>query len=201
MIWNKNRESLDREDLEGIQLKSLQVLLEKIYSNVPFYRKKFDKAGVKPGDLKSLADLGKFPFTTKDELRDTYPFGLLAIPKEEIVEVHPSSGTTGIPVLGAHSRGDIELWSESMARTLAAAGAGPGDIIQNAYGYGLFTGGLGVHYGARKLGLCVIPISAGNTKRQLMVMKDFQATILACTPSYALYMAEAAREEGFDLKE
>jgi len=201
LIWNKNRESLQRGELEGIQLRSLQILLEKLYNNVPFYRNKFDKAGVKPGDLKSLADLGKFPFTTKDELRDTYPFGLLAIPKEEIVEVHTSSGTTGIPVLGAYSRGDIELWSESMARTLAAAGAGPGDIIQNAYGYGLFTGGLGVHYGARKLGLCVIPISAGNTKRQLMVMKDFQATILACTPSYALYMAEAAREEGFDLKE
>lgn len=199
MIWNPAQETIERKEIRKNQLRSLKALLVHVYRNVRFYRDKFDKAGIKPEDIKTLEDLARVPFTTKDELRDTYPFGLLAVPREEVFEIHTSSGTTGTPVLGAYTRADIELWSEGMARTLSAAGAAPGDVVHNAYGYGLFTGGLGVHYGARKIGLCIIPISSGNTKRQLLLMRDFNSSLLACTPSYALYMAEVAREEGIEI--
>ncbi len=199
MIFNSDVETKDPADLEKQQLDSLVRLVERVYNKVPFYRKKFDDAGVAPGDIGAMDDIAKLPFTTKDELRDTYPYGLLAVPEEEILEIHTSSGTTGTPVVGAYTRQDIELWGEAMARTLSMAGAGPGDVVQNAYGYGLFTGGLGVHYGARRLGANVIPISAGNTRRQLTVMRDFHTTLLTCTPSYSLFLAEVAGEEGFDL--
>jgi len=200
MIWNPEAEANCLYELRKRQAESLVRQVRNVYAHVPFYKKKMDNAGVKPEDIQSLEDIAKLPFTTKHELRDTYPYGLLAVPESHIVEVHTSSGTTGTPVVDAYTRGDIEIWAEVMARTLAMAGAGSGDVIQNAYGYGLFTGGLGVHYGARKLGANVIPISAGNTKRQLMVMKDFGTTILTCTPSYSLFLAEVADEEGIDFR-
>ncbi|HUV09081.1 MAG TPA: phenylacetate--CoA ligase, partial [Spirochaetia bacterium] len=170
----------------------------KEYKKVPFYKEKFDKAGVKPSDIQSLEDIELLPFTTKDEMRLTYPYGLLAVDESEIVEVHTSSGTTGTPVVDAYTLGDIGIWSEAMARTLAMAGTTKKDVVQNGYGYGLFTGGLGVHYGARKIGANIIPASAGNTKRQIMLMRDFKSTILTCTPSYSLLLAEVAKEEGVD---
>lgn len=198
MMWNEAKESQDVKERREEQLKNLKDLVERVYENVPFYRKKFDDLGVKPSDIQTLEDIGKLPFTTKDEMRETYPYGLLAVPESEILEVHTSSGTTGTPVVDAYTAKDIDIWGESMARTLAMAGAGPGDVVQNAYGYGLFTGGLGVHYGARKIGANVIPISSGNTKRQLMIMRDFGTTLLTCTPSYSLFLAEVAQEEGID---
>ena len=198
MIWNPEIESCDPADLKKQQLADLIDLAERVYKNVPFYRTKFDALGVKPKDIQSLQDIAKLPFTTKDELRQTYPYGLLAVSESDILEVHTSSGTTGTPVVDAYTKKDIDIWSDAMARTLAMAGAGSGDVVQNAYGYGLFTGGLGVHYGARRLGANIIPISAGNTKRQLMIMKDFGTTLLTCTPSYSLFLAEVAKEEGLD---
>ena len=200
MVWNTEREGLDLSKMKEIQSERLIRLVWKVYGTVPFYRKKFDGLGLHPGDIKSIDDISKLPFTTKDELRETYPWGLLACRKDEILEVHTSSGTTGTPVVGAYTAKDIEMWSEVMARTIAMAGGGSDDVVQNAYGYGLFTGGLGVHYGARKLGANVIPISAGNTKRQLMIMRDFGSTIITCTPSYSLYLAEAAAEMGIDFQ-
>jgi phenylacetate-CoA ligase len=200
MVWDKIAEFRDKKELRALQLQRLQELVTRLYIRVPFYRRKFDEAGIKPQDIGSLEDIAKIPFTTKHELRETYPYGLLAVDESEIVEVHTSSGTTGTPVVGAYTMRDIETWSHSMARTLAMAGAGSGDVIQNAYGYGLFTGGLGVHYGARMMGANVIPISAGNTKRQLMIMRDFGTTLLTCTPSYSLFLAEVAAEEGIDLE-
>jgi len=157
-----------------------------------------DAAGIKPSDISTIEDIIKLPFISKDELREVYPYGLLASDKADIVEIHTSSGTTGKPVVDAYTRKDIEIWSEVMARTLSSGGTTHKDIVQNAYGYGLFTGGLGAHYGARKIGAMVIPISGGNTKRQIAIMKDFGSTILTCTPSYSLYLAEAAKEEGVD---
>jgi phenylacetate-CoA ligase len=174
--------------------------VERVYEKVPFYRRKCDEVGVTPQDIQDITDIVKLPFTTKDELRETYPYGLLAVNESEIVEVHTSSGTTGTPVVDAYTQTDIDTWSEAMARTLARAGTGPNDVVQNAYGYGLFTGGLGVHYGARKIGANVVPISAGNTKRQLMIMRDFGTTILTCTPSYSLFLAEEAKEEGIEFE-
>jgi phenylacetate-CoA ligase len=158
-----------------------------------------DEAGVKPHHIQGISDIARLPFTTKDEMRDVYPYGLLSVDIKEIVEIHTSSGTTGKAVVDAYTAGDIEVWAESMARTLAAGGTTRHDIVQNAYGYGLFTGGLGVHYGARKIGATVIPISGGNTKRQIAILQDFKSTVLTCTPSYSLFLAEAAREEGIDL--
>ncbi len=201
MIFNREIETLSGKKLQEEQSDNLKRLVKRVYDRVPFYRKKFDEAGVRPADITSLKDIRKLPFTTKDELRETYPFGLLAVPEAEIVEVHTSSGTTGKPVVDAYTIGDIEIWSEAMARTLAMAGGSKNSVVQNAYGYGLFTGGLGVHYGARKLGAHVIPISAGNTKRQLMIMQDFGTTLLTCTPSYSLFLAEQAKEEGIDFKD
>jgi phenylacetate-CoA ligase len=200
MIWNPDIECRDDADLKKQQLVDLVDLVGRIYKNVPFYKKKLDDAGVRPADIQSLGDIAKLPFTTKDELRQTYPYGLLAVSESELLEVHTSSGTTGTPVVDAYTKKDLDIWSESMARTLTMGGAGAGAVIQNAYGYGLFTGGLGVHYGARKIGANVIPISAGNTKRQLMIMRDFGTTLLTCTPSYSLYLAEEAKEQGIDLQ-
>jgi phenylacetate-CoA ligase len=198
MIWNREAECMEPREREARQLACLAEVVERVYRRVPFYRKKLEAAGVKPGDIRSMADIAKLPFTTKDELRETYPYGLLAVDESEIVEVHTSSGTTGTPVVDAYTIKDIDTWSEAMARTLSAAGTGRGDVVQNGYGYGLFTGGLGIHYGARRIGANVIPISAGNTQRQLMMMRDFKSTVLTCTPSYSLYLAEAAKEEGLD---
>jgi phenylacetate-CoA ligase len=198
MIWNPDFESLERGALCRLQGERLGRLVDVLYRRVPFYRRKMDEAGVKPQDIQGTADISRLPFTTKDEMREVYPYGLLAVSLQDIVEIHTSSGTTGTPVVDAYTAGDVEVWAEVMARTLSAGGTGRHDIVQNAYGYGLFTGGLGVHYGARRIGATVIPISGGNTKRQLAIMRDFKSTVLACTPSYSLYLAEAAREEGMD---
>ena len=200
MIWNPDIECSDEAGLRKQQLEALTDLVGRVYKNVPFYKKKFDDAGVRPADITSLEDIAKLPFTTKGELRETYPYGLLAVPEEEILEIHTSSGTTGTPVVGAYTKNDIDLWSEAMARSLAMVGGGPDSVVQNAYGYGLFTGGLGVHYGARRIGANIIPISAGNTKRQLTVMRDFGTTLLTCTPSYSLYLAEEAKALGIDFQ-
>ena len=201
MIWNEKVETATAADLKSMQLESLVGLVDKLYSKVPFYRRKFEELGVKPSDIQDLSDISKLPFTTKDELREIYPYGLLAVDESEIVEIHQSSGTTGTPVVNAYTQKDIDIWSEAMARCLTMAGAGSGDVIQNAYGYGLFTGGIGVHYGARAIGANIIPISGGNTSRQLKVMKDFGSTFLTCTPSYSLYIAEYAHENGISMKD
>jgi phenylacetate-CoA ligase len=200
MFFNEEFETLPRPALEALQLKRLQATLERVYANVPFYKASFDVAGIKPGTVESLADLAKLPFTTKQDMRDSYPYALFAAPMDEIVRIHASSGTTGKPTVVGYTRKDIATWSELMARSFVAAGAHKGDIIHNAYGYGLFTGGLGAHYGAELLGASVIPISGGNTKRQIMIMQDFGSTVLTCTPSYSLFMAEEAQGEGIDFK-
>lgn len=200
MIWNKKYETMKSGDMKKHQSDKLVSLINKVYVKVPFYKKKMDSAGVKPSDIKDISDIAKLPFTTKDDMREVYPYGLLACDKKDIVEIHTSSGTTGKPVVDAYTANDIEIWSEVMARTFAMGGANENDVVQVAYGYGLFTGGLGAHYGAKKLGTMVIPISAGNSKRQLSIMQDFGTTILACTPSYSLYMAEVAAEEKIDMK-
>lgn len=200
MFFNEEFETLPRLALEALQLKRLQSVLERVYANVPFYTSSLDKAGIRPADVKSLDDLQRLPFTTKQNMRDSYPYGLFAAPMEEIVRIHASSGTTGKPTVVGYTHRDIEIWSELMARSFVAAGAHKGDIIHNAYGYGLFTGGLGAHYGAERLGASVIPISGGNTKRQIMIMQDFGSTVLTCTPSYSLFMAEEAKTEGIDFK-
>lgn len=201
MIYNIEFETLPREALEAIQLRRLQTVVERVYATVPFYKRKFQEAGVTPADIKTLQDLRRLPFTTKQDLRDNYPFGMFAVPMENVVRIHASSGTTGKPTVVGYTARDIATWSELMARALAAGGGARGDIIHNAYGYGLFTGGLGVHYGAERLGASVIPISGGNTKRQIMIMKDFGPTILTCTPSYALHLGEVATEVGVDFKD
>jgi len=200
MIWDEELETLPREALEALQLKRLMATAERVYATVPFYKKKFDEASIRPGDIKSLQDLQHLPFTTKLDLRDNYPFGLFAVPMEQVVRIHASSGTTGKQTVVGYTRRDINTWAELMARALAAAGAQKNDFIHNAYGYGLFTGGLGVHYGAEKLGASVIPISGGNSKRQIIIMQDFGSTVLTCTPSYALFLAETAEEMGVDIK-
>jgi len=199
MIWNDDFETLPREAIESLQLRRLQQTLERVYATVPFYRKRFEKAGVKPNQVKSLADLRRLPFTLKQDMRDNYPYGLFAVPLDQIVRIHASSGTTGNPTVVGYTRRDLDNWTEMMARSFAAAGAHRGDVIHNAYGYGLFTGGLGAHYGAEKIGASVIPMSGGNTKKQLMIMQDFGSTVLTCTPSYCLYLAEVAAEEGIDI--
>ena len=199
MIWNTDFETLSQSQMATLQGERLGKLVDALYRKVPFYRGKMDRAGVKPSHIQAIGDIAKLPLTTKDEMREVYPYGLLAVDLKEIVEIHTSSGTTGTPVVDAYTNGDIEIWAEVMARTLATGGTCRHDIVQNAYGYGLFTGGLGVHYGARKIGATVIPISGGNTKRQLAILRDFKSTVLTCTPSYSLFLAEAAREEGLDL--
>jgi phenylacetate-CoA ligase len=200
MIWNDEFETLPREVIESLQLKRLQQTLQRVYATVPFYRQQLQNVGMTPDKVKSLDDLKRLPFTLKQDMRDNYPYGLFAVPLEQIVRIHASSGTTGKPTVVGYTRRDIEIWAELMTRSFVAAGAHKGDIIHNAYGYGLFTGGLGAHYGAEKLGASVIPMSGGNTKKQLMIMKDFGSTVLTCTPSYSLYLAEVAAEEGIDFK-
>jgi phenylacetate-CoA ligase len=199
MIWDEKHECMSREHLEQLQLKRLKSVVRRVYKNVPYFREKLDALGLKPTHIKSLKDLQKLPFITKHELRETYPFGLFATPLRDVVRIHSSSGTTGKPVVAGYTKADLNLWAELMARTLTACGATADDVVQNAYGYGLFTGGLGIHYGAEKIGATVIPISGGNTKRQLMLMEDFGTTVLACTPSYSLQIAEVASEMGLDM--
>jgi phenylacetate-CoA ligase len=199
MYFNEEIETLPRPALEALQLKRLQGMLERVCANVPFYRETFSKHGIVPGDVTSLDDLHNLPFTLKQDMRDSYPYGLFAAKMEDIVRIHASSGTTGKPTVVGYTRKDISTWTELMARSFVAAGVHKGDIIHNAYGYGLFTGGLGAHYGAENLGASVIPMSGGNTKRQILIMKDFGSTVLTCTPSYSLYLAEAAHEEGVDI--
>jgi len=198
MIWNDEFETLPREAMEALQLKRMRDLVDRVYSTVPFYRRRLSEIGYKPGDIRTLEDLSRLPFTTKDDLRDNYPFGLFAVPMERVVRIHASSGTTGKPTVVGYTRRDIDTWAELMARTLSCGGTTSGDVVHNAYGYGLFTGGLGAHYGAEKIGAAVIPMSGGNTKRQILIMKDFGSTILCCTPSYALNIAEVMAEEGVD---
>lgn len=200
MYYNEEFETLPRQALEALQLKRLQGMLARVYANVPFYRDTLSRAGIRPEDVTTLADLRKLPFTVKQDMRDAYPFNLFAAPMEEIVRIHASSGTTGKPTVVGYTQKDITTWTELMARSFVAAGVHRGDIIHNAYGYGLFTGGLGAHYGAEKLGASVIPMSGGNTKRQILIMKDFGSTVLTCTPSYSLYLAEAAMEDGVDFQ-
>ena len=195
-IWNPHFETMSREDMRQVQSERLRDAVERVYYNVPYYREKMQSQGLGPEHIKSVDDLSKLPFTVKQDLRDNYPFGLFAVPMSEIIRVHASSGTTGKPTVVGYTRSDIGIWSEVMARTLTSAGAGKNDFIQIAYGYGLFTGGLGVHYGGEKIGASVIPISGGNTRRQLQLMEDFGSTVLACTPSYAAYLAEAIEESG-----
>lgn len=195
-IWNPHFETMSREDMRQVQSERLRDAVERVYYNVPYYREKMQREGLGPEHIKSVDDLSKLPFTVKQDLRDNYPFGLFAVPMSEIIRVHASSGTTGKPTVVGYTRSDIGIWSEVMARTLTSAGAGKNDFIQIAYGYGLFTGGLGVHYGGEKIGASVIPISGGNTRRQLQLMEDFGSTVLACTPSYAAYLAEAIEESG-----
>ncbi|MBC7253943.1 MAG: phenylacetate--CoA ligase [Actinobacteria bacterium] len=189
-------EVLERERLEELQLQRLRETVDRLYEKVPFYRKKLDEVGFKPGDIHDLSDLQKLPFTTKDDLRDHYPFGLFAVPMRDIVRIHASSGTTGKPTVVGYTANDIRVWADLVARTIVAAGGTPDDIVHVAYGYGLFTGGLGLHYGAEMLGATALPMSGGNTKRQIRLMVDFGSTILCCTPSYALNIAEVMREMG-----
>lgn len=200
MIYNEDYETMPREALEALQLKRLQQVVNKVYNSVDFYRKSFDKAGMTPDNLKTLDDLRRFPFVTKQDLRDNYPFGLFAVPMSNVVRLHASSGTTGRSTVVGYTKRDIETWAELIARCLVAAGVTKNDIIHNAYGYGLFTGALGIHYGAEKLGASVIPISGGNTKRQIMILQDFGPTAICCTPSYALNLAEQGQAIGIDMR-
>lgn len=197
--WNPI-ETADRQEIEKLQSERLRNMVERVYNNVPFYRQKFDEIGLKPADIRGIEDLQKLPFTTKQDLRDNYPFGLFAVPQSEVVRIHASSGTTGHPTVVGCTKNDIEMWSECFARSLTMAGIDKNDIAQIAYGYGLFTGGLGTHYGFEKVGASVIPISGGNTKKQLQLMVDFGTTVLACTPSYAAYLAESVAENGLQDK-
>ncbi|WP_297897701.1 phenylacetate--CoA ligase family protein [Methanobrevibacter sp.] len=196
MVWDEKLECMEIEEKKELQLERLKETVKKAYENVPFYKNKLDKAGIKPKDIQTLEDINKLPFTTKTDLRDAYPFGMFAVPEEEIIEIHTTSGTTGKPTVSGYTQKDLDIWSEVIARAITMALGTRGDRIQNCYGYGLFTGGLGIHYGGHKVGATVIPISAGNTKRQIEVMKDFESTILTCTPSYALYLAEMLEKEG-----
>jgi len=198
MIWNEHHECMDRQKLAELQGERLRDMVERVYFNVPFYRTKLQEMGIEPGDIRSIDDLKTLPFTTKQDLRDNYPFGLFAVPQHDVVRLHASSGTTGKSTVVGYTHNDIMMWSEVVARSLSMAGITRNDIIQVAYGYGLFTGGLGVHYGAEKIGASVIPISGGNTKKQLQLLEDFGSTAIACTPSYAAYLGEAIVEEKLD---
>jgi phenylacetate-CoA ligase len=188
-----------REELEQLQLERLEATINRAYLNVPFYRKKFDQLGIDPDQIRSLDDLKRLPFTTKEDLRDNYPYGMFAVPLREVVRIHASSGTTGIPTVVGYTKNDIKTWSNLVARILTAGGVTKDDVVQIAFGYGLFTGGFGLHYGAEKIGASVIPISSGNTKRQIKIMQDFKTTTLICTPSYALLMADTMFEMGINI--
>ncbi|WP_045222245.1 phenylacetate--CoA ligase family protein [Desulfonatronum thioautotrophicum] len=196
MIFDIDRETAPREDLEPLQLSRLRNLVERVHANVPFYRRKFEEAGLRPEQIKTLQDLKYLPFTEKQDLRNNYPFGLFAVPKENVVRIHASSGTTGKATVVGYTHRDVRNWAGLMARAFMAAGVNRGDVVHNAYGYGLFTGGLGVHYGAEELGATIVPISGGGTKRQVMLLRDFGPTVLCSTPSYSLFLYEAAQEAG-----
>ncbi len=200
MYWNEKIECMEREDIRAMQQERLRDMVNRVYHQVPHYKKKFIEMGITPADIQTLEDIKKLPFTTKQDLRDNYPFGMFAVPQEEIVRLHASSGTTGKPTVVGYTEKDIENWSELVARSLTLAGATRHSVIQVAYGYGLFTGGLGIHYGAERVKASVVPISGGNTKRQLQLMQDFESEILTCTPSYALYIAEVMNKMGIDTK-
>lgn len=201
MIWNKEIECASRGGIERIQLERLRKTASLVYDRVPFYKNRLDSAGLKPEHIRSLEDIRAIPFTTKDDLRQNYPYGLFAAPMKDIVRIHASSGTTGKPTVVGYTRADLDMWSECMARLVCMAGGGDGDVAQIAFGYGLFTGALGLHYGLEKVGAAVIPISAGNTEKQIMVMKDFGTTLLVGTPSYALHMSDVAAELGVTKKD
>lgn len=201
MYYQPDIETMSREDLEALQLERLQALVKRVYQKIPFYKESFDKAGINPEDIKSLADLTKLPFTVKRDMRDAYPFGLFAVPRKDVVRVHCSSGTTGTATVVGYTQKDLENWGDCFARALYGAGCGPDSTLQIAYGYGLFTGGLGAHNGGERAGCTVLPMSTGNTKRQVRLMKDFDVDCLCCTPSYALNIAEVAQEEGYDVHE
>lgn len=196
MIWNETKECMSRDEMSALQGARLVKLVDRVYHNVEFYRRKMQAVGLEPGDIRGLEDLSKLPFTTKDDLRDTYPFGMFAVPNSQIVRIHASSGTTGKPTVVGYTRRDIDMWSECVARCISMANLGREDIIQVAYGYGLFTGGLGGHYGAEKLGATVVPMSTGNTKKLINMMVDFGVTGILCTPSYLMHIAETIEEMG-----
>jgi len=196
MIWNKEMECADRETMQKLQLERLQKTVKHVYENVPFYKERLDAIGMKPEDIKDLKDIEKIPFTTKEDLRQNYPYKLFAVPRSEIVRIHASSGTTGKPTVVGYTRNDLDMWSECMARIISMADVDKNDTAQISFGYGLFTGALGLHNGLEKVGCSIIPISSGNTAKQLMVMEDFETSVIVCTPSYALYMAEAFEEYG-----
>jgi phenylacetate-CoA ligase len=198
-MFDRAAETMARDELAALQLERLQAIVARAYAKVPHVRNKLDAAGVRPDQIKTLADVARLPFTVKADLRDNFPFGLFAVPREDVVRLHASSGTTGKPTVVGYTRADLELWSGLMARSIACMGGRPGDIFHNAYGYGLFTGGLGFHYGAERLGLTTVPVSGGATERQVMLMKDFGANVLGATPSYALNIAEVAEGMGIDL--
>ena len=196
MIWNKTKECMSRDEMTNLQSARLVKLVDYVYHNVPFYREKMQAMGILPGDIKGIEDITKLPFTTKDDLRDNYPFGLFAVPNSQINRIHASSGTTGKATVCGYTRYDLEVWSECVARCMTMAGVTKDDIVQVAYGYGLFTGGLGAHGGAEKIGAMVVPMSSGNTKKLTTMMVDFGVTAIACTPSYLLHIAECLEEEG-----
>lgn len=199
-MFDRAIETMPRSELGALQLKRLQDVLRRAYANVPHYKRAFDAAGVAPGKCTTLADIAHFPFTLKSDLRDNYPFGLFAVPRAKVVRLHASSGTTGKPTVVGYTTADIGHWADLMARSLASAGAEPGDVVHNAYGYGLFTGGLGAHYGAERLGCTVVPVSGGGTERQVALLQDFGADLLCATPSYAQNIAEVAESMGHDLR-
>ncbi|MDR0431616.1 MAG: phenylacetate--CoA ligase [Tannerellaceae bacterium] len=201
MIWNETIECMDREEMRKLQSIRLKRVVEHAYHNTPFYRGKMQEMGLTPGDVESIDDITKLPFTVKQDLRDNYPFGLMAVPMSEIVRLHASSGTTGKPIVVGYTRKDLSIWSETVARCLYAAGVTRNDTVQVSYGYGLFTGGLGLHSGVENIGGTVIPMSSGNTQKQIQLMHDFGAKVLACTPSYALYLGETIKESGIPREE
>lgn len=198
MYWETDAERMGRDELEQTQLERLEATLSRVYMNVPFYRKKFDESGMVPEDITTFEDLRRLPFTTKNDLRDNYPYGLFAVPLRDVVRVHASSGTTGMSTVVGYTKNDIKTWSNLVARVMTAAGVTKDDVVQIAFGYGLFTGGFGLHYGAERIGASVIPISSGNTKRQIKIMQDFKTTALVCTPSYALLIADTIMEMGIN---
>lgn len=201
MFWQKDIETMERSELEALQLERLKRIVAYVYDRVPFYRKRLDDAGVKPEKIKTLSDIQYIPYTTKDDIRDTYPFGLFAVPQKEIVRIHASSGTTGNPTVVGYTKNDLETWSDCVARLVTAAGATDEDIVQIAFGYGLFTGALGLHYGLERIGATVVPTSTGNTEKQLKLMRDFGTTALVSTPSYALYISEVAADAGINCRD
>ncbi len=201
MIWNKHKECMSLDEKHNLQSERLRKLVNRVYHSTPFYRQKMQEMDINPEDIRTIEDIVKLPFTTKQDLRDNYPYGLFAVPMSQIVRLHASSGTTGKPTVVGYTRRDLSIWSEAVARCLSAYGTAQGDIFSVAYGYGLFTGGLGLHYGVEHLGATVIPVSSGNTAKQIQLMHDFGSTAIACTPSYALYLAEALKETGIPREE